>query len=204
MTAVGPWAGRRRIIHLLLHPEAFPAQRYHGLRRGFLMNPEADRQPWMNTNLLHRYINYDPEFLKQLKSTQNKHVQLFVLKSVESIMEILATNHIGHVDCNVIRSQIDPYLTPISEFGLDLSRLNELVDDGSLGKLHEFEQTKKPVDDHSKTVKTIEKEVEVEHKNPEFAKRHLAGYTKQAEEKKSRIEESNNLVARMGGSPLVK
>ncbi|PON82902.1 hypothetical protein TorRG33x02_213130 [Trema orientale] len=172
---------------------------------GPLPNVDDDSQLLTNTDIvgryLHRYMKYDPGLLNQLKSTQNEHVRLFVLNSVESIMQILATNHIGQVDSHDLRSMIDIYLGPITQFNLDLSLLKILVDE-SLANLHGFVQTKKQVDDDSKTVETIEKEVEVEHKKPESAKRHPAEGTKQDGEKKSRIvEEGKNLVARMGALP---
>ncbi|PON43735.1 hypothetical protein PanWU01x14_271880 [Parasponia andersonii] len=176
---------------------------------GTLPNVDDDSQPLTNTNVVGRdnqryldwYMKLDPAFSDKLASTQNEHVRLFVLKSVASIVKILATNRTGQVDSNDLRSKIDSYLRPIGGFGLELSRLKELVD-GSLRKLSKFEQTEKLVDDDCKTVETIEKEVEVEHKKPESGKRHPAECTKQDGEKKGRIvEEGNNLVARMRALP---
>ncbi|PON97383.1 B3 DNA binding domain containing protein [Trema orientale] len=177
-----------------------------------------------NQSYFDQYINeYGQGLLNELDSNQNKHVKPFVLSSVESIMKIIETNHIGQVEYKDLSSQIATYWGPISVFNQilplnnlleewlgrhseleqikklldDLSLLKKLVDE-SLGKLSEFERTKKPVDG-SKTHEIIEREVEDQRKNLEFAKRRLEEYTKQAEEDKSRIEEDNNHVVRRWG-----
>ncbi|PON82899.1 B3 DNA binding domain containing protein [Trema orientale] len=177
-----------------------------------IIDTDQDHQLLTNTNsvpsghddqrYLDQYMKYDQGFSNKLNSAQNEHVRLFVLHSVGSIMRILETNHIGEVGYDDLFSQINNYWSPISVFGLDLSPLKELVE-VSLRKLCEFEQTKRQVDDDCKTVETIEKDAEVERKNLESAKHRLEEYTEQAREKKSRIEEGNNLLTRMRGSPLL-
>ncbi|PON82900.1 B3 DNA binding domain containing protein [Trema orientale] len=170
---------------------------------GQLPNVDDDSQPLTNNDKVGRnnqsyfdqYINkYGQGLLNQLDSAQNEHVKPFVLNSVGSIMKILATNHIGQVDSNDLRSQVDTYWEPITQFNLDLSPLNKLVDE-SLANLHEFEQTKKQVDDHSKTLEAIEIEIE-------SAERRLEEFRKQAMEIKNRIEEGKNCMATMRVSPL--